>query len=667
MDDVGIDQLPAFNPKSKISTPNLDVLIHHGVAFNNCWMMPECSPSRVCMFTGRYPLRTGVTAAILDYDLPSAQISPYEVTAPKVLAHAGYTSALIGKYHLGGSANNPDGFRTPYVMGWDYFNGNLQGGPPFIDKTLGGQTTNTTKYPYGFPLGNQRGVCWFQGPGNQIHCDDNQGKGYTGPDCMALGGIPALTATGDLAQTCAAATIRPYFTNYNGYYAWPQVINDGPAVHTATARQYMSSANTDIALQWLHRQTQGNKPRQPWMCTVSYNSIHTPYQEPPTKLWPPGFTWRADAPEDGTGEATIKAISDLMLYALDQEVGRLLVGFGLATRLPNGQLDYHPENSDTMIVVVGDNGTYYPSVNDPYNPLRAKSTPYQTGVCAPMFVSGPLVQSPGRTVTNMVNAVDLFALFGEIAGLDVRSIVPESHILDCQPVLPYLINVGQAPFRKYNFTQIGDGMRAPSDKTWPSVFTIAGKLVGNDILFDTEELCEDAGGQWFGPPINTNYPTCCDLQAYFAPTNLTIAPSKSWAVRNERYKLVYSLRAKCDTNNPSEFYDLQSIDPNTVRLDDSPDDLLVPPHQLTHLEQQNYNELLSELNTITNSEPVCYGDGNLDKVVDREDFIGAQRYKGQPSVFDINNDGVTDENDLECVIQNFGHNCLINGPGQRCK
>ena len=33
---------------------------------------------------------------------------------------------------------------------------------------------------------------------------------------------------------------------------------------------------------------------------------------------------------------------------------------------------------------------------------------------------------------------------------------------------------------------------------------------------------------------------------------------------------------------------------------------------------------------------VCYGDGNLDKVVDREDFIGVQRYKGQPSEFDVN-------------------------------
>jgi len=281
-----------------------------------------------------------------------------------------------------------------------------------------------------------------------------------------------------------------------------------------------------------------------------------------------------------------------------------------------------------------------------------------------MFVSGPMVVSPGRTVSNMVNAVDLFALFGEIAGLDVRLIVPESHILDCQPVLPYLTNVAQAPLRKYNFTQIGDGVRTPSDKTWPSIFTIAGQQVGNDNLFDTEQLCEDAGGQWFGPPLNTNYPTCCDVRQHVY-TNLVITPSKSWAVRNERYKLVYSIRASCDTNNPCEFYDLQTT-VNPVGLDTARDDLLSLQRPLTPQEQLNFDELLGELNAITNSEPICYGDGNLDKVVDREDFIGVHSYQGQPSVFDFNADGVTDENDLNCVLQNFGHNCLMNGPGQPC-
>jgi len=141
LDDVGIDQLSLFNPQipQPVTTSNLNTLVSHGAAFNNAWMMPECSPSRACFFTGRYPLRTGVTAAILDYDLPSAQVSPYEATLPKVLANAGYSSALIGKYHLGGPTNNPAGFRSPASLGWDYFNGNLHGGPPFIDTTLGGQ------------------------------------------------------------------------------------------------------------------------------------------------------------------------------------------------------------------------------------------------------------------------------------------------------------------------------------------------------------------------------------------------------------------------------------------------------------------------------------------------------------------------------------------------
>ena len=671
MDDVGIDQLKAFNPKSPVSTPNIDTLVQNGVRFDNAWMMPECSPSRSCFFTGRWPLRTGVTAALLPYDLPSAQVSPYEVTTPKILAQAGYTSALVGKFHLGGPENNPDAYRTPAVLGWDYFNGNLHGGPPFIDPTLGGQTTNTTLFPCGFPTGNQRGVCWFQGPGNQIHCDDNNGAGYTGQDCVTLGGIPALTAAGAFARTCAEATIKPAFTNDNGYYVWERVINNGPGLHRSTARQYMSIANTDDALEWLQRQSQGNRPAKPWMLTVSYNSIHTPYQQPPTNLYPPGFTWPVDVPENNTNEVQKKIISDLMLYAMDQEIGRLLVGAGLATRLPSGQLQYNPDATDTMIVLVGDNGTYLNSVNNPYDPLRAKGTPYQTGVCAPLVVAGPLVRQPNRVVTNMVNAVDLFQLFGEIAGLDVHSLVPSSHILDCQPLLPYLTNPGQRSIRRYNFSQLGHGTKPPSVQTWPAVFTIAGEKVGNDFLFNTQSLAEDDGAEWFGPGAATIYTNCCALRANLY-TNMSIQPSNTWTVRNDRYKLVKSDHAPCDSDlNPYEFYDLQTSVTNPVGLDTSVNNLLnkYTTNQLPNLNQdqrRNLAELYDVLNAILNSEPVCHGDGNLDKVVNREDFVGIHRFWGQPSVFDFNNDGTTDENDLECVKANFGNNCLSDGPGHPC-
>ena len=670
MDDVGIDQLQAFNPLARVATPNIDTVIAHGVRFTRDWTMPECSPSRACFFTGRYPLRTGVEAAILSYALPSSQVSPYEITTPQILAHAGYTSALIGKFHLGGPDNNPAGFRTPSVLGWDYYNGNLQGGPPFLDATIGGQTTDTTRYPCGYPLGDQRGVCWFQGPGNQIRCDNNKGAGYTGHDCVTLGGIPALKKNGDFATTCSDATIRPDFANYNGYYVWPQVINDHAGLHRSTVREYMSVFQTDTAINWLQTHRRGKNPHpQPWMCTVSYDSIHTPYQEPPTNLYPPGFSWPPGIPEGCETEPQLKILNDLMLYALDQEIGRLLVGAGLAQRLPSGQLDYHPEETDTMIVLLGDNGTYLAGVNPPYDPLRSKGTPYQTGVSTPMVIAGPLVQQPGRTVNALVNAVDLFQLFGEIAGLDVRALVPQSHILDCQPMLAYLTNPSQSFFRQFNFTQIGVSNHAPSVQTHPCVLSVGPLKICTDTLFNTEELCQDDGGQWFGPddiPPNQQQASCCDVRANVYP-HLVITPTQSWAIRNERFKLVKSDRAACEsTENPFEFYDLQPTLANPVGLDTEANNLLrdnAPP--LTPLQAANMAELQTALTNLLNSEPVCLGDGNLDKVVNREDFVGVHRYWGQPSVFDFNNDGTTDQNDLDLVLQNFGHNCLTTGSGKR--
>lgn len=149
---------------------------------------------------------------------------------------------------------------------------------------------------------------------------------------------------------------------------------------------------------------------------------------------------------------------------------------------------------------------------------------------------------------------------------------------------------------------------------------------------------------------------------------LVIVPTRSWAIRNERFKLVKSDHASCDSgDNPFEFYDLQPTPDNPVGLDTALNNLLrrnAPP--LTPFQQANFEELQGALNDLLNSEPVCYGDGNLDKVVNREDFVGVHRYWGQPSVFDFNNDGTTDQSDLDCVLSNFGHDCLTGGPGQPC-
>jgi hypothetical protein len=265
LDDVGIDVLTAFNPDSPTAalTPNINAVIAAGVKFTKFYTMPECSPSRAAFFTGRFAFRTGVNAAILSDDLPAAQVSPFEITTPLVLAKAGYQSALIGKFHLGGPENNPAGNDAPVALGWNYFNGNMRGAPPGIDVTLGGQyTKDTTKYASGFPIGAQRGASWFQASNGKVQCNDNAGAGYTGQQAVTLGGIPALNAAGNFAANCGEAHgSGPNFTTLNGYYVWPQVIADASGVQTSTSRQFMTTAQTAAAITWI---AQGRRKGPGW-------------------------------------------------------------------------------------------------------------------------------------------------------------------------------------------------------------------------------------------------------------------------------------------------------------------------------------------------------------------------------------------------------------------
>src|SRR5262249_55174700 len=183
-----------------------------------------------------------------------------------------------------------------------------------------------------------------------------------------------------------------FFNGFNGYYVWPQVINDTRGLHINTVREYMPIFQTSAAIDWI-----GKQSKHPWMATVSYDNIHTPYQPPPDELIPPGFVWPPGVTEDCISSEALRILSNLMVEAMDKEIGRLLVSTGLARFGASGELIYDPASTNTMVVIIGDNGTYFSGVKYPYNPLRAKGTPYQTGVSTPLIVAGPQVVAPGRS------------------------------------------------------------------------------------------------------------------------------------------------------------------------------------------------------------------------------------------------------------------------------
>lgn len=97
-DDLGYGDVSAYG-QTTIHTPNIDRLAHEGLSFTDGHATSATStPSRYGLLTGMYPWRKN--AQILPGDAPLI-IDTLQWTLPKMLQQAGYTTAAIGKWHLG--------------------------------------------------------------------------------------------------------------------------------------------------------------------------------------------------------------------------------------------------------------------------------------------------------------------------------------------------------------------------------------------------------------------------------------------------------------------------------------------------------------------------------------------------------------------------------------
>ncbi|MEM1026765.1 MAG: sulfatase-like hydrolase/transferase [Planctomycetota bacterium] len=131
-DDQGYRDV-GFNGGTQIPTPNLDRIAHEGVRFTQSYVTyAVCGPSRAGFITGRYQDRFGGSRnPTPNPAVPNNGVPLTEQNLAELLKPQGYTSIIIGKWHLGTYPN-----LRPLVRGFDEFYGFLSGGHDYFPENL---------------------------------------------------------------------------------------------------------------------------------------------------------------------------------------------------------------------------------------------------------------------------------------------------------------------------------------------------------------------------------------------------------------------------------------------------------------------------------------------------------------------------------------------------
>ena len=240
-DDLGWTDLstPApnlGNASDLYQTPHIDRLATEGLSFTACYVNPNCAPTRAALLSGQYAPRTGngvynvsglnrgngtpsLIAPSQNEDVPAATYSLAEM-----LYDAGYVTAHIGKYHIGGHEGGAG--TLPLAQGFDYnFGGTASGNPG----------------------------TFFADTGGIFH-------GNVGPELDPYG--------------------LPYTTNYINARLAP-IQNGNNPLSLAGSNKHLADAEADAAIAFMDSHRAGSLSNYPFYIQYHSYAVHTPIQPRP--------------------------------------------------------------------------------------------------------------------------------------------------------------------------------------------------------------------------------------------------------------------------------------------------------------------------------------------------------------------------------------------------
>lgn len=364
-DDIGYGDFGCYG-STKIQTPNIDALAAGGMRFTNAYATAStCTPTRYALLTGRYAWRQPGTA-ILSGVAPMV-IKDGTSTIASVAKQAGYTTGIVGKWHLGLGREGPTNYNKP-----------IDSGP------------NTIGFDYSFliPATGDRVPC--------VYLEDHKVVNYDHADPLQISyGKNTMEAP---TWKSNPQLVRPDHRDPVHEIRGGAIVNGICRIgfmtgSTAALWQDDSIADT---LVWKADSFIRNHKERPFMLYLSTHDVHAPIAPNPRFLGTSGMGRRGDTVQqfDWCVGAVMKTLEELGL------------------------------DRDTLVIVSSDNGGdgVYSEQEAQYGqklngPLRGyKVTPYEGGVREPFIVRWPAKVKPGSTSDQIVALVDCLASVAAVTG-----------------------------------------------------------------------------------------------------------------------------------------------------------------------------------------------------------------------------------------------------------
>ena len=148
VDDLGKEWISSYGADS-IKTPAIDQMAREGMKFHNAWSMPQCTPTRTALLTGKYPWKQGW---VNHWDVPRWGHGYFDWELNKTFAtymrEAGYKTAAAGKWQINDFRLAPDAMKKHGFDEWLMWTGYETGIPasgkrywdPYINDIEGSKT-----------------------------------------------------------------------------------------------------------------------------------------------------------------------------------------------------------------------------------------------------------------------------------------------------------------------------------------------------------------------------------------------------------------------------------------------------------------------------------------------------------------------------------------------